>query len=91
MVHNLLLWRRSDKFFFEHGDFPAALTIPQLTEVRKTSIARVLCDSGDDVKHIQPAAFFRQGPWNKPVSCKEIPGIDLNKWKDHWCPKDEKK
>lgn len=27
MVKNLLLWRKSDKFFFEHGDFPAALTI----------------------------------------------------------------
>ncbi|PZC76464.1 hypothetical protein B5X24_HaOG204526 [Helicoverpa armigera] len=91
MVHNLLLWRRSDKFFFEHGDFPAALTIPQLNAVRKTSIARVLCDSGDSITHIQPAAFFRQGHWNKPVSCKEIPGINLNKWKDPWCPKDKKK
>ncbi|CAD0195037.1 unnamed protein product [Chrysodeixis includens] len=63
MVHNLLLWRQSDKFFFEHGGFPAALTIPQLNQIRQTSIARVLCDNGDDVKHIQPAAFFRQGPW----------------------------
>uniref|UniRef100_A0A2A4JM77 Peroxidase n=1 Tax=Heliothis virescens TaxID=7102 RepID=A0A2A4JM77_HELVI len=90
VVHNLRLWRRSDKFFFEHGDFPAALTVPQLNAVRKTSIARVLCDSGDNVKHIQPAAFFRQGPWNHPVSCKDIPGINLNKWKDHWCPKNKK-
>ncbi|XP_026739269.1 peroxidase-like [Trichoplusia ni] len=63
MVHNLLLWRKSDKFFFEHGGFPAALTIPQLTEIRKTSIARVICDNGVNVKKIQPAAFFRQGPW----------------------------
>ncbi|XP_026739290.1 peroxidase-like [Trichoplusia ni] len=87
MVHNLLLWRQSDKFFFEHGGFPAALTIPQLNEIRQTSIARVLCDSGDDVKYIQPAAFFRQGPWNPPIPCQEIKGINLNKWKDSSCSK----
>ncbi|KAJ8735971.1 hypothetical protein PYW08_006627 [Mythimna loreyi] len=68
MTHNFLLWRRSDKFFFEHGDFPAALTIPQLNEVRKTSIARVVCDSGDDVKEIQPAAFFRRSHWQVDYS-----------------------
>lgn len=27
MAKTFLLWRKSDKFFFEHGDYPAALTI----------------------------------------------------------------
>ncbi|XP_075977647.1 peroxidase-like [Anticarsia gemmatalis] len=90
MVHNLILWRKSDKFFFEHGNFPAALTKPQLNEIRKASMSRILCDSGDSVKQIQPHGFFRITAWNKPVLCENIPGINLNKWKDHWCPKPER-
>ncbi|XP_075977661.1 peroxidase-like [Anticarsia gemmatalis] len=91
MVKNLLLWRKSDKFFFEHGDFPAALTKPQLNEIRKTSMSRILCDSGDGVKKIQPHGFIRITDWNKPVLCANIPGINLNVWKDHWCPAEERK
>ena len=34
----------------------------QLLEVRKASIAQILCAVGDDVSYIQPHAFYRDGP-----------------------------
>ncbi|XP_072936800.1 uncharacterized protein [Epargyreus clarus] len=83
MTHNLLLWRHSDKFFFEHGGFPAALTKSQLMEIRKTSIARILCNNAVGVHHIQPHAFLRISPGNDFVSCDKIPAIDLQAWKDN--------
>ncbi|KAM3958623.1 salivary peroxidase/catechol oxidase-like [Aphomia sociella] len=85
IVRNLVEWRKSDRHFFEHGDIPTALTLPQLNQVRKTSIARVLCDSGDRVDHIQPYAFYQAGKGNEITSCKNIPGIDLTEWSDPKC------
>ncbi|XP_075977634.1 peroxidase-like [Anticarsia gemmatalis] len=90
ITKNLLLWRRSDKFFFEHGYFPAALTIPQLREIRKASISRIICDNGDQVHWIQPNGFFRISEWNEPVPCHMLPVVNLYKWTDHWCPDKDK-
>ncbi|KAJ0182211.1 hypothetical protein K1T71_001580 [Dendrolimus kikuchii] len=90
IAQNLILWRRSDKFFFEHGDFPTALSLDQLNEVRKTSMARVLCDNGDSVKHVQPQAFLRKTPWNDFVPCSHIPGMDLSAWMDDSCSRGNK-
>ncbi|KAJ2953514.1 hypothetical protein O0L34_g1115 [Tuta absoluta] len=95
MARNLVEMRRSDRHFFEHGETPAALTLVQLNEVRKTSVARLICDNGDRVDSIQPHAFYLPGKGNEIISCKNIPGIDLDKWEDPVCEptrsKDEKK
>ncbi|KAL0850705.1 hypothetical protein ABMA28_006649 [Loxostege sticticalis] len=91
MARNLVQWRKSDRHFFEHGDLPSSLTPSQLNEVRKTSIARLICDNGDQVEEIQPQAFFNPGKGNEIVSCKEIPGMDLRYWTDQKCfPEKEK-
>ncbi|XP_072936788.1 peroxidase-like [Epargyreus clarus] len=88
ITHNLLLWRHSDKFFFEHGGFPAALTEHQLSEVKSTSIAKLICDNGVGISQIQPHAFLRRSKWNNYAPCESIPGIDLAAWYDPLC-KDE--
>ncbi|XP_030032666.2 peroxidase [Manduca sexta] len=90
MARNLVQWRKSDRFFFEHGDTPTALTLPQLNEVRSTSVARLLCDNGDRVEMIQPRALRNVGKGNELVSCKHIPGMDLSKWQDQKCHHDAK-
>ncbi|CAH0690456.1 unnamed protein product [Chilo suppressalis] len=92
MRQNLVQWRKADRHFFEHGDIPASLTLPQLYEVRKSSAARLLCDSGDRVDQIQPRALLRAGRGNEIRSCKEIPSMDLTKWADPQChPKADNK
>ncbi|CAG9796273.1 unnamed protein product [Diatraea saccharalis] len=91
IVQNMLQWRKSDRHFFEHGDTPTALTLPQLNEIRKSSTARLLCDNGDRVHEIQPRAILNPGPGNEIRSCKEIPSVDLTKWTDDRCfHKDDK-
>ncbi|XP_072936832.1 salivary peroxidase/catechol oxidase-like [Epargyreus clarus] len=90
ITHNLLLWRRSDKFFFEHGGFPAALSEHQLMEIKNTRIARILCDNGVGVTRVQPFAFLKLSPWNNFVSCDAIPGINLMAWQDHMCMEEDK-
>ncbi|XP_063827412.1 peroxidase-like [Ostrinia nubilalis] len=90
MARNLVQWRKSDRYFFEHGDLPTSLTLPQLNEVRRTSVARLLCDNGDRVDRIQPRALHNAGHGNEIVDCKDIPGIDLRHWTDHKCAAEKK-
>ncbi|XP_064292366.1 peroxidase-like [Plodia interpunctella] len=87
MTRNLVEWRKSDRHFFEHGHLPSSLTLPQLHEVRKTSFARLMCDSAVRVTQIQPQVLLKISEENQLVSCKLIPGIDLTKWADPKCNK----
>ena len=52
----------------------------QLTEIRKASLAQVICDNSDGVFTIQPKVFLRRinnGP-NNDVPCSELPRVDLD-------------
>ena len=57
-------------------------TLDQLNEIRKTSIAKMLCDNINGVGNIQRSGFFLEGPNNPKVDCNEIPGIDLSVWNE---------
>merc|ERR1719228_510154 len=50
--------KKGDKFFYDLGvDQRRAFTLSQLDEIRKTSMARIICDNTDDIDRIQPLAF----------------------------------
>lgn len=67
--------RAGDRFWFEN---PGVFTTDQLEEIRKASIARVICDNADDIDEIQSDAFRL----NPRVSCDDIPNIDLEEWEE---------
>ena len=46
-----------DRYFYESGANPGKFTEPQLAEIRKSSLARITCDNGDNIHLIQPLAF----------------------------------
>ncbi|CAH1239207.1 PXDN [Branchiostoma lanceolatum] len=72
--------RKGDRFWFENtGQF----TEEQLEEIKKTSLARILCDNTDGTTHLQPDVFkLPTQPGNERVSCSSLPEMDLNKWKE---------
>lgn len=43
-----------DRFWFENGGFVSSFTPSQLKEVRKVTLARILCDNLDDLDRIHP-------------------------------------
>merc|ERR1712115_341386 len=79
--------KKGDRFFYDLGnngniDF----SLPQLNEVRKTSMARIICDNTDEIDSIQPLAFKLQTPTgtvNAVRSCSEnsIPKVNLEVFK----------
>ncbi|XP_078679273.1 eosinophil peroxidase-like [Branchiostoma floridae x Branchiostoma belcheri] len=71
--------RKGDRFWFENrGQFTAA----QLAEIRKTSLARILCDNTDGTTHMQPDVFrLPTQPGNERVRCSSLSRMDLTKWR----------
>jgi Animal haem peroxidase. len=51
--------KRGDRFFYEEGGQPSTFTQDQLREIRKTSLARVICDNADNIQVMQPLAFLK--------------------------------
>jgi len=45
--------RVGDRFWYELGDQPSSFTPDQLEEIRKSRLARVMCDNTDLIETIQ--------------------------------------
>ena len=76
--------RHGDRFWYERDDPCTGFTMEQLTEIRKASLARVICDNSDGVFTIQPQALLlriNNGP-NDDVPCSDLPRVDLNVFKE---------
>ncbi|XP_046396222.1 peroxidase-like isoform X2 [Ischnura elegans] len=74
--------RRGDRFYYEEGDQPSSFNDRQLEQLRKASLARILCDNSDDVAVMQPLAFYKATFLNQRVPCESsaIPRVDLRAW-----------
>ncbi|KAF8790333.1 uncharacterized protein LOC129959954 isoform X2 [Argiope bruennichi] len=76
--------RRGDRFWYENDIPPSSFTKEQLAEIRKTTLARVLCDNADSADFMQPSAMYITDPFlNAYQTCSsaDIPAMDLSKWK----------
>ena len=75
-----------DRFFYDLGRDPnTRFTSEQLQEIRKTSMARVLCDNTESLRSMQPQAFKLPGSSaaNALESCRSrnIPSMNLRAWR----------
>lgn len=72
-----------DRFFYDLGlDERTRFTEKQLREIRKVSMARIVCDNSERINGIQPQVFKKaeSQSLNAPVSCKDfqnIPAVNL--------------
>ncbi|VDK64416.1 unnamed protein product [Gongylonema pulchrum] len=69
--------RDGDRFYFER---PGVFTRAQLAELKKVTMARVICNNGDHFEVIPQDAFLL--PQNRMTPCSAIPQINLAKWKE---------
>ncbi|XP_013148471.1 PREDICTED: peroxidase-like [Papilio polytes] len=85
MIDQLLRWRRSDRFWYENSIHAGSFTQEQLYEIRKMTIARLICDHGDSVDSIQPYAFVLPNYRNEITDCSNIPALNWDVWRDSSC------
>uniref|UniRef100_A0A9I3FHB1 Heme peroxidase 1 n=1 Tax=Anopheles epiroticus TaxID=199890 RepID=A0A9I3FHB1_9DIPT len=72
--------RTGDRFFFENGA-EVGFDGRQLREIRKATIARLLCENTDGLARMQPNAFVLPEDGNMPVACSELPEVLLEPWR----------
>lgn len=72
--------RAGDRYWYENGNQAGAFTPSQLTEIKRASMARIICDNSDAIERIQPLAFLKPTEWNPKVSCDQLPWLDLRHW-----------
>lgn len=66
------------RFWYEN---PSTFSPAKLTQIKQASLAKVLCDNGDNITLISKDVFKLpelQSP--KLLPCKSIPNIDLRLW-----------
>ncbi|XP_072396385.1 peroxidase-like [Diabrotica undecimpunctata] len=72
--------RQADRFWYENKS--AGFTPAQLRQIRKSNVARILCDNTKDILRIQPKAFVEPSIGNQRILCAFINGPNLNRWKE---------
>lgn len=66
------------RFWYEN---PGVFKPEQLTQIKQSTLGRVICDSSDDILEVTKNVFIlpsQQTP--NYVSCNQIPKVDLRFW-----------
>ncbi|XP_049884964.1 peroxidasin [Pectinophora gossypiella] len=71
--------RDGDRFWYEN---PSVFKPDQLQQIKKTSLARVLCDNGDNIDTIGENVFLLPEVQDGLVTCEDLPSIDFRYWVD---------
>ncbi|KAF2347539.1 hypothetical protein FHG87_021705 [Trinorchestia longiramus] len=78
-------YQLGDRFYYENGGLASSFSEAQLDQIRKTSLARIICDNSDDIQSIQPLAFIQANLPNIRASCSDetlIPRMSLDPWRN---------
>lgn len=71
--------RDGDRFWYEN---PATFKADQLRQLKRTSLARILCDNGDNIDTIGENVFLLPEVQDGLISCEDLPSVDLRFWAD---------
>ncbi|XP_066582372.1 peroxidasin-like [Prorops nasuta] len=77
--------RIGDRYWYENGKTPGSFSLQQLEEIRKASMAQILCENGDRIEWMQPRAFLLKDPFlNDMTNCTNLigGGMNLSAWKE---------
>ena len=70
--------RNCDRFWFEN---PSIFTEDQISELKHSSLSKVICENADDISQIQRDAF----KGGERITCDHIPDVNLGVWRDSEC------
>ncbi|KPJ09244.1 Peroxidasin [Papilio machaon] len=79
LVEQFKRLRDGDRFWYEN---PTSFKKEQLAQIKETSLARILCDNGDNIDTIGENVFLLPEVQDGLISCDDIPSIDLRYWAD---------
>ncbi|KAM0726439.1 Peroxidase [Formica fusca] len=75
--------QRTDRYFYDSAMQPHPFTPEQLVQLHNVSLARIFCDNGDSITHMQRNVFLKPQAGNELRNCTDfeaIPSVDLFAW-----------
>ncbi|KAF7287487.1 hypothetical protein GWI33_001451 [Rhynchophorus ferrugineus] len=72
-----------DRFWYENPEQLHGFSIDQLNEIRKTSLAGIICDNTDNLSIIAPFVMLADGKSNIKKPCADILKTNLLYWKEN--------
>ncbi|XP_048519800.1 uncharacterized protein LOC109542192 [Dendroctonus ponderosae] len=81
LKEQFILLKQSDRFWYENDLPPSSFSSDQIREIKKITLAALLCANTDDLDHIQPKSFVQEDPFlNARISCDQHPLPNLHEW-----------
>ncbi|KAJ8676079.1 hypothetical protein QAD02_011865 [Eretmocerus hayati] len=74
--------RVGDKYFYNNAHFAHSFSIEQYEEIKKASLATLICDLGEAVYAVQQFPFQISSNRNPAIPCFNLPRVDLEFWKE---------
>ena len=71
--------RNGDRFWYERN---IQFGRQQRNEIKKGTMARIICDNSDNIRSIQPDVYLTN---QTRVSCDQIPSVNLEAWREKVC------
>jgi peroxidase len=68
-----------DRFWYEN---PNSFSMQQLSEIRKSSLARIICDNSDNIESVQPLVMEKIIDDNQLVPCEILQEPKWSPWKE---------
>ncbi|XP_058794552.1 peroxidase-like [Phymastichus coffea] len=73
--------RYGDKYFYDNANFPHSFTPEQFKEIKKATLAVMICDLGQALTEIQMNPF-KIPIYKNTESCSHLPRINLELWRE---------
>lgn len=83
IANQFVRMKSGDRYWYETSEQPQAFTQAQLNEIRKTSLAGIICQNSDHVEYAQKKVMQLVNEDNKRVACSEISQPDLTLWMEN--------
>ncbi|XP_053677661.1 peroxidase-like [Anopheles nili] len=81
MKQQFLAARTGDRYFFEAGGQEGSFSAGQLAEIRKTTLARLMCNAFPTTSQINADVFSPISADKPAVACKNLPSVNLALWR----------
>ena len=78
--------KRADRFWFENPMPSVAFTPGQLDQIRRMTVARITCETGDNIKAVQKKGFLLPSNSNPIIPCSDyysLPFINFELWREY--------
>ncbi|CAH1185902.1 unnamed protein product [Phyllotreta striolata] len=83
LKHQFKILRESDRFWYENDIPPSSFTVNQLEQIKKVTLAGLIC-ANTDLPKMQPQAFLQEDPYlNSAISCQHFQQLGISEWTDH--------